>query len=126
MKTKLISIVVIASLTACASPVPVSYRPVVDLKDVDPVKYENDLGECRLYATQVWGAQERAAAGAVGGALLGAAVGAIFGLRGQSLAQVAGSSAVVGGVAGANRGYVSQTDIVKSCLAQRGYRVLGG
>jgi uncharacterized protein YcfJ len=126
MKTKLISSIIVVALAGCASPVPVSYRPVVDMKGVDPAKYEVDLAECRQYSTQVADAQQRAAAGAVGGALVGAAIGAIFGLRGQSLAQVAGSSAVVGGVAGADRGYTSQTDIVKACLFQRGYRVLGG
>jgi outer membrane lipoprotein SlyB len=124
---KLVSIFacVAVAVSGCAT-VETSYRPVVDLKGVDPAKYEADLGECRQYAVGVMNSEQGAAAGAVAGALLGVAIGAILGVSGRDLARVAGSSAVVGGASGASSQHRSQTDIVKSCLAQRGYRVLGG
>jgi shikimate kinase len=113
------------ALSGCAS-VDTTYRPVVDTKGVDLNKYERDLNECRQYAKQELDAAQGAAAGAVAGALFGVAIGAILGLHGSDLAQVAGVGAVTWGTAGAGGAHRSQTDIVKNCLAQRGYRVLGG
>lgn len=115
---------VIASLLAAAIALSscASYRPLIDTKDSDMSRYEQDLAECQAYAQQ----QDPAAS-----ALVGAVIGAAFGVI---LAVVAGSNydrgasaavgAVSGAVAGTGRGMESQMDIIKNCLRGRGYRVL--
>ncbi len=99
------------------------YRPIVDTQGVDMAQYANDLADCRDYAAQVHAA-DRVAAGAVAGAVVGTVIGALFGLRGQSLAQVAGTGAVAGGARGGVQAAQTQVDIVRNCMAGRGYRVL--
>ncbi len=106
-----------------------AYQPVVDMKGVDPYRYEQDLAECRRYAEQVSPLQDAglsALIGAAGGAALGAASGAAFG----SPATGAAAGAALGGVGGAGYGGLSGADrqksIINNCLHGRGYRVLGG
>ncbi|MFH0794938.1 MAG: glycine zipper family protein [bacterium] len=105
------------ALAACAS-----YRPVVDTKGVDMNKYHVDLGECQQYAGQV-DPGEHAAVGAAAGAVLGAAIGAIFGNR-QTAGQGAAAYGLLGAAGGGAEGATSQRDIIKRCMAGRGYRVL--
>ena len=126
MKTTVALLVSAALVSACATPVHTNYRPVVDTKGVDMNTFETDLNECRAYSTQVMNEQQSAATGAVAGAVFGAAIGALLGVRGRDLSGLAGATALTGAASGAGHSYQSQTDIVKSCLAQRGYRVLGG
>jgi outer membrane lipoprotein SlyB len=120
-----LAVAVSVALTGCATPVDTTYRPIVDTKGVDLNRYEADLVECRQYANETWNAQQGAAGGAVAGALFGAAIGAVLGVRGSDLARIAGATAITGGARGAGQAYRSQTDIVKVCMAGRGYRVLG-
>jgi outer membrane lipoprotein SlyB len=126
MMKKLIVVLCTLSLAGCATPVDTTYRPVVDTKGVDMNAFERDLVECRQFANETWNAQQGAASGAIAGALFGAAIGAVLGVRGSDLARIAGATAITGGASGAGQGYRNQTDIVKNCLAMRGYRVLGG
>ena len=122
---RLIVALMSAALVACATPTDPQYRPIVDTQGMDHNAFERDLAECKQFATQQMDAAQGAAAGAVAGALFGAAIGAVLGLRGNDLAQVAGVGAVTWGTAGAGGAQRSQADIVKNCLAGRGYRVLG-
>lgn len=114
---KLIAVILIISMTGCAT-----YRPVVDTKGVDMNAYNNDLRECQAYAEQVNPA-DHAAAGAIAGAVFGALLGAAMGNR-----SLAGRTAGVGalsGMAGAGgEGVKAQINIVRSCMSQRGYKVL--
>lgn len=106
------------ALGACAS-----YRPVVDLRDRDEARdYERDLHDCQRYARQVDPAGS-AVVGAFIGGVIGAAFGAAVGDRSVAL-DLARVGAVQGGVAGAAEGAGTQVDIIRNCLAQRGYRVL--
>jgi outer membrane lipoprotein SlyB len=120
-----LAVAVTVALAGCATPVETTYRPIVDLKGVDLNRYESDLAECRQFATQTWNDQQAAVGGAVAGALFGAAIGAVLGVNGSDLARIAGATAITAGVHGAGHAYRNQTDIVKVCLAGRGYRVLG-
>lgn len=117
MKRGVSLIVLVAFLTACAG-----YRPVVDMQGVDTARYEADLRDCQQYAQQRDPATQ-AAAGAAIGALLGVALAAAMGSR-YSRNTGAAVGAVSGGASGAAHGAESQVQIVRNCMAGRGYRVL--
>jgi uncharacterized protein YcfJ len=117
-------LVVIASvaLMSCASRRAARGEPIVDMKGVDPVAYNTDLGECKEYADQV-NVGGDVATGAATGAVVGGAIGAIFG-NSNTAARGAGAGAVTGGVSGAGRGLNERNQVVRNCLRGRGYRVL--
>ena len=111
-------------LASCAQ----SYQPIIDTKGVDEAKYQQDLSECRAYAEEVSPAGKAATSGGIG-ALLGAALGAIVGAFSGSAGQGAAIGASVGGVGGAasgvGEGVSDQKQIIRNCLRNRGYAVLG-
>jgi outer membrane lipoprotein SlyB len=119
----------VASLSGCAShsnaPAAHPNAPggvIVDMKGVDPAKYQTDLNECGAYADQV-NATSKVAGNAVGTAAVGGAVGAIFG-GAHGAAQGAGAGAVVGGAHGVEDTLHERNQVVKTCLRNRGYSVL--
>lgn len=116
------ALIAVFTLSACAT-TGVNYRPIVDTKNVDMNKFEADLGECRQYAAQTAGAAERAAAGAAAGAIFGALLAAAAGVRNDRSA-VARVGALSGAVSGAAEGETDQRNIIRRCLAGRGYMVL--
>ncbi|MEM6708889.1 MAG: glycine zipper family protein [Pseudomonadota bacterium] len=97
-------------------------EPIVDLTGVDPVLYDQDLGECRVFAKQVPVATQTGA-GAAAGAVLGTVIGAAIGDSGTA-ARGAGVGAANGAARGAFGGFRERSQVVKNCLRQRGYRVL--
>ena len=104
-------------LTGCAG-----YRPIVDMQGVDPNRYYGDLAQCQQYAEQV-DVGGSAAGSAAAGAVLGAALGALFGNR-QSAGQLGAAYGLIGGAAGAAQGGIDQKQVIRNCMAGRGYRVL--
>ena len=108
---------VVAILAGC-----VTYQPIVDTKGVDMNRYHADLGECTRYAAQVDPASH-AAAGAAGGALFGAIIGSLFG-SGRDTRNLAIAGAIGGGTGAAAGGARVQQDIIRRCMAGRGYNVL--
>ena len=95
---------------------------IIDKKGVNMSRYEEDLADCRGYATEVK-TGEKGARGAVSGAVVGGAVGAIIdGAEGAG--RGAGVGAVTGGAKGINKGEQEEVQVVKRCLRGRGYRVL--
>ena len=121
MKTTAI-ILSAAILAGCAN-TGAQYQPLVDGR-THGANYSQDLAECQSYATQRAGATEGAVAGAVFGALLGVALLAVGGGRGGWGNEAAAVGAVAGGLQGAAAGEGTQRDIIKRCLAGRGYSVL--
>lgn len=98
-----------------------NYRPIVDLKDADPIRFEADLSECQAYARQLAGAAEQAVAGAVAGALFGALLAAAAG-GGYNRDQHATVGAVMGMATGAVEGEKDQRSIITRCLGSlRGF-----
>lgn len=123
MRSSVLVVLCIFLITGCAA-----YRPVVDLKGVDWNRYETDLRECQYYAEQVSPAAQ-AAAGAGLGAALGAVLGVAVGVAlNVDVGELAGLGAAAGGVQGAATGGAhgagSQVEIIKNCMAGRGYKVL--
>jgi outer membrane lipoprotein SlyB len=113
-----IAVAVLLALGGCAN-----YRPIVDTKGVDMNRYEGDLRECQAYATQVDPASS-AVAGAIFGAVLSAALAGIGGSRNYSVPRSAQAGALLGGTSGAAAGAEAQINIVRRCMAGRGYSVL--
>ena len=116
----------LAALGACAQ----TYHPIVDMKDVDPANYQQDLAECRQYAEQANPAGE-AVAGALLAAGLGAALGAITGSFDGAVSVATGAAAgaalgsTVGAASGGAHGVKRQIAVIDNCLRGRGYSVLG-
>lgn len=107
-------------LGACAG---ANYRPMVDSRNVDMNKYEGDVRDCQQYASQVAGAGTGAAVGAGIGAILGFALAAAAGRRYDRDA-TARVGALAGGVSGGAEGEQDQRNVIRRCMAGRGYSVL--
>lgn len=97
-------------------------EPIIDPQGVNMAQYEQDLAACRAIAEQVDVGRD-VAGGAVAGAALGGAIGAIVG-NSDTAGRGAGVGAVGGGARGAARGMREQDQVLRRCLAGRGYRVL--
>ena len=111
-----------AILAGCAAPMH-QYQPLID-GGTDTEQYQRDLQDCRAYAMTKPSAESSAAAGAIFGALAGVAILALGGGRHGFGNEAAGIGALIGGVEGYNKGANGQQNIVKRCLAGRGYKVL--
>lgn len=95
---------------------------IIDEKGVDMNAYQQDLAECRGYASQVQ-TGEKAGKGAASGAVVGGLIGAITdGTDGA--VRGAGVGAVGGAAKGASQGERDEVQVVKRCLRGRGYQVL--
>ena len=117
---RFVALTVVVLLAACAG---ASYRPMIDSRNADMNKFEADLRDCQQYATQVAGAGTGAAAGAVVGALFGAVLAAAAGSR-YDRGATARVGAVTGAAGGGAQGETDQRDVIRRCIAGRGYTVL--
>lgn len=131
MKKALLLVATAAILGGCATTDPnatsMGYSPIVDFPNgVTPEaqeKFRTDARECRNYAEQ----RPSAAQGAMAGALAGAIIGALFGaVIGNS--RTAGQGALIGGASAGGTGAMeaegTQRQIIRRCLAGRGWNVL--
>lgn len=121
---KLILFILLFSSIGCAGS---SFRPLVDMRGMSKATYNNDIYECQQYAEQI----SPGTSGAVGigvGAGLGAAIGAIagsfLGCAGEGAAMGAAVGGFSGGVRGTSSGYNAQANIIRNCMAGRGWNVL--
>ena len=95
---------------------------IIDPKGVNMAQYEQDLAECRSYASAVR-TGEKAVRGAASGAVVGGLIGAAVG-DSDDAKSGAGVGAVTGGARGVSEGERDKVAVVKRCLRGRGYRVL--
>ena len=115
---RMLMLTVIGLLAACTT----TDEIIIDRKGVNMAAYDQDLAECREYSKGVKTA-EKGARGAATSAVIGGAVGAI--LDGpDGAARGAGIGAVTGGARGVGEGEREEVQVVKRCLAGRGYKVL--
>jgi uncharacterized protein YcfJ len=112
-----ITLLILFSITACAS-----HKIIIDKEGVDMSKYEHDLETCKQYAEEVETGAE-VGKSALGGAVVGGAVGVIIGGR-RSAGKLAGVGAVVGAARGGSSASREQSQVIKNCLRERGYKVL--
>jgi len=115
MKRYLFVLVLLAVTAACTT----TDEIIIDKQGVDLSRYDQDLAECKSYATEVQ-TGKKVATGAASGAVVGGLIGAITGDAGKA----AGVGAVTGGARGASRGSEDEVQVVKRCLRGRGYKVL--
>ncbi|PWF73459.1 glycine zipper family protein [Vibrio sp. T9] len=114
-----------STLSACTY----NQKPVVDMTNVDPAKYEQDFLYCQGYADNVdktEAAKSEAANGAVTGALIGAAAGALeSGIGGAAVGAAAGGAvgAGAGALSGSNDSTKTQSLVLRKCLQNKGYTV---
>ncbi|AVF93193.1 glycine zipper family protein [Vibrio diabolicus] len=114
-----------STLSACTY----NQKPVVNMTNVDPAKYEQDFLYCQGYADNVdktEAAKSEAANGAVTGALIGAAAGALeSGIGGAAVGAAAGGAvgAGAGALSGSNDSTKTQSLVLRKCLQNKGYTV---
>ncbi|MFB1053789.1 glycine zipper family protein [Vibrio diabolicus] len=114
-----------STLSACTY----NQKPVVDMTNVDPAKYEQDFLYCQGYADNVdktEAAKSEAANGAVTGALIGAAAGALESGIGGAAVGAAADGAVgagAGALSGSNDSTKTQSLVLRKCLQNKGYTV---
>ena len=113
----------ISLISGCAAPSGANYRPIIDTQGIDFNRYEADLRACQGFATQTANAGESAVGGAVAGAMLGGLLAAAAG-KGYSKTNSAQVGAVTGAVSAGAKGETDQRNIIRRCLAGRGYKVL--
>jgi hypothetical protein len=116
----IVAALAVSGLAACQSSP--KQRVIVDTKGMDPAVYEQDLAECSTLADQAKPGSS-AMRGALGGAVIGGALGGIFG-DSRSAGRMAGGGAVIGGASQAGAGYSERDQVLRNCMAGRGYRVL--
>ena len=115
-------VVLLSALLSVGCATPSQYRPVVDTKDMNIARYEQDLRECQQYAYQVDAANTTAANAAAGAVVLGA-LAAVFGNR-YDVGRWAAARAITGGVTGAAAAGQTQVAIIRNSMLGRGYKVL--
>lgn len=115
LKLRLISILFVVALGACAA----HPDPIVDTKGVDPERLAQDWEECEAYTEEILMSQGVAKGSALG-AVVGAAAGAIHGDAGEGAA----SGALYGGTRSGLDADREKQKVFKRCLRGRGYRVL--
>ncbi|MBK8176196.1 MAG: glycine zipper family protein [Rhodospirillales bacterium] len=118
---RLLAALLMLVATGCSS------DPIVDMKGVDPARYDNDLAECEQYADQVSVGRSAAGGalfGGAAGAAVGAAVGAVTGRPGSGAAIGGAGGGTSGLFGGAASGSSKQQRVVRNCLRGRGYKVL--
>ena len=97
-----------------------SSKPIIDPEGVDMQQYEADVASCEEIATQV---EQKAGEGAARGALVGGLIGAVLG-DSETVVRSAGVGAVAGGASGAATTEKEESEVVKNCLRNRGYKIL--
>lgn len=121
MKKILTTLIAVALLAGCATaPGGARYEPLIDVKPGQ--NYAQDLEQCQAYAERVAGAGTGAAAGAVAGALAMGILSAVLGGGGHG--RWAAVGALTGSASGATAGETNQRDVIRRCMAGRGYSVL--
>ena len=115
-------ICIILLLSGCAA-----YRPIVDMRGVNPHQYEADLKECQAYASQVSPAADAVIGAVIGvgvGAALWAVLGSFVGQAGRGAEMGMAVFGTEGALVGATSGAAGQVNIIRNCMAGRGYGVL--
>lgn len=100
-----------------------NYQPVID-GAVGP-NYNNDLAQCQNLAASQGAFDSNTAGKAAAGAGVAAAGTAVFNNRGNNVRDAAVVGALVGLTAGAIDQNSNKEAIVRNCMRQRGYNVVG-
>ncbi len=122
-RTKLFLIVpLIGSLAACENS-GANYQPVID-GPVGP-NYSTDLAQCQNLAASQGALDSNATGKAAAGAGVAAATTAVFNNEGNNVRDAAAVGALAGLTASAIDQNSKKETIVRNCMRQRGYNVVG-
>ena len=108
--------------TACANS-GANYTPVID--GPKGPNYESDLAACQQLAASGGVVDGQVAGSTAAGAGIGAASTVIWNGNSDNLGEAAAVGAIAGLASGIARQNNSRENIVRNCMAGRGYRVLG-
>ncbi|MEO9779311.1 MAG: glycine zipper family protein [Sedimentitalea sp.] len=108
--------------TACANS-GANYTPVID--GPKGPNYEADLAACQQLAASGGVVDGQVAGSTAAGAGIGAASTVIWNGNSDNLGEAAAVGAIAGLASGIARQNNSRENIVRNCMAGRGYRVLG-
>jgi hypothetical protein len=120
--TPVVPLSALAMLAACAN-TGANYTPVID--GPKGPNYEADLAACQQLAAQGGVVDGRVAGTTAAGAGIGAASAVIWDGNSDNLGEAAAIGAVAGLASGVARQNNERENIVRNCMAGRGYRVLG-
>lgn len=110
---------IIAPLLICLGGCAAHPHPIIDMQGVDTERLAKDRDECEAYAEQIIIAE-----GVAKGSTVGAAVGAMAGAIHGDAARGAADGALYGGTRSGLDADRDRQQVVRRCLAGRGYRVL--
>lgn len=110
-------------LAAACSNTGANYQPVID-GPIGP-NYQADLAACQNLAAQQGALDSNAGGKAAAGAGVAAATTAVFNNSGNNVRDAAAVGALAGLTASAIDQNTNKQNIVKSCMRQRGYNVVG-
>ncbi|WP_027263050.1 hypothetical protein [Sedimentitalea nanhaiensis] len=118
-----LSILPLVSLIAACENSGAKYTPVID----GPVSanYNNDLAQCQSLAASQGTIDSSTAGAAAAGAGLGAASSVIWNDNSDNLGRAAAVGAVAGLTSNAIQKSQNKESIVKNCMRNRGYNVVG-
>lgn len=109
-----------AMLSGCATiGIGAKYVPLLDMRGRDQAQADEDVRDCQRYAA----GEERGAVYAAIGAVTFGLMGAVLAPRGMRN-EVAARAAGIGAATGAVDGIGTQQDIIRRCMAGRGWVVL--
>lgn len=118
-----LSAVALLVLLAACTTSGANYQPVID-GPVGP-DYDYDLAECQNLAASQSVFDSNTGGKAAAGAGIAAATTAVFNNRGTNVRDAAVLGALAGVTAGAIDQNSKKASIVRNCMAQRGYKVVG-
>jgi hypothetical protein len=121
-KKTLLALPLIAAAAACTN-TGASYQPVID-GPVD-ANYAANLSQCQNLASQQGAFDNNTAGQAVAGAAIGGGTAALVNNKGTNARDAALVGAAVGLTAGALDQQRNKESIIKNCMRQRGYNVVG-
>lgn len=122
LQKPLLALPLIALVAACTNS-GASYQPVID-GPVD-ANYNANLAQCQSLASQQGAFDSNTAGQAVAGAAIGGGTAALVNNRGTNARDAALVGAAVGITAGALDQQRNKESIIRNCMRQRGYNVVG-
>ncbi len=120
---KITSAIALVGFTAACATSGANYQPVID-GAVSP-NYSNDLAQCQALASQQGAFDSTTGQKAVAGAAVAGGTTAVFNNKGTNARDAALVGAAVGLTAGALDQQKNKEAIIKNCMRQRGYNVVG-
>ncbi|WP_068109750.1 hypothetical protein [Tropicimonas marinistellae] len=120
---KPVSAIALAAITAACANSGANYQPVID-GAVGP-NYSSDLAQCQALASQQGAFDSNTGGNMLAGAAIAGGSTAVFNNKGTNARDAALLGAAAGATAGALQQQSNKETIIRNCMRQRGYNVVG-